>query len=259
LNLRLLQVIVVPFILLIVGSVLVVAVGKVREAAKRTQCANNFKQVGLAVHNYFATYGRFPPAGRIKASLPVEKRLSWLYLVVPFVESSNLYREFEQDQAWDSEKNRVIPLTVWWPVYHCPSYPDHVPTSKFIPTNYLGITGLGTDAATLPLDDPKAGFFGYERRLRKEDIKRGLSSTLTVAETAWASGAWTAAPDSIRGLDPAGSPYIGVPNQFGGNHPGGAMTLYADGSVRFLDSSFDPQVLESESKIAAAQGVEGQD
>jgi prepilin-type processing-associated H-X9-DG protein len=242
----------VAFILLIVGSVLMVAVAKVREAAKKTQCANILKQVGLAVHNYYHTFRYFPPAGRINANLPVEKRLSWLYLITPFVESSNLYREFDQNQAWDSEKNRMIPLTVWYPVYHCPSYPDRPATSKFIPTNYLGITGLGTDAATFPLDDPKAGFFGYERKLRFEDIKKGPSTTLAVAETAWVGGAWTAAPEAVRGLDPDGSPYLGVPQQFGGNHAGGANVLFADGSVRFLESSFDSHELERMATIAAS-------
>ncbi len=251
-NLRVLHVVLVAFVLLIVGSVLIVAVGKVREAANRTQCANNLKQVGLAILNYQDTYGRLPPAGRINANLPVEKRLGWLYLVVPFVESSNLYREFDQDQAWDSEKNRVIPLTFCHLVYHCPSYPDRPPDSKFIPTHYLGISGLGADAATLPFEDPKAGFFGYERKLKEEDIKRGFSNTLAVVETAWATGAWTAALDTVRGLDPDGSPYFGVPQQFGGNHPGGANVLFVDGSVRFLESSFDSQTLERMATIAAS-------
>jgi Protein of unknown function (DUF1559) len=248
---RVLHLIIVAFILLIAGSLLMVAVAKVREAANRTQCANNLKQVGLAVHNYYDTSRYLPPAGRINVNLPVDKRLSWLYLITPFVESSNLYREFDQDQAWDSEKNRVIPLTVWYLVYHCPSDPGRPPTSKFIPTNYLGIAGLGTDAAMLPLDDPNAGFFGYERKLRFEDMKRGPSNTLAVVETAWGSGAWTAVPDSVRGLDPEVSPYIEIPGQFGGNHPGGAMALCADGSVRFLESSFDPQEFERMAKIAA--------
>jgi prepilin-type processing-associated H-X9-DG protein len=100
------------------------------------------------------------------------------------------------------------------------------------------------------LDDPNAGFFGYERKLRKDDIKKGWSNTLAVVETAWGSGAWTAAPDSVRGLDPDASPYIGVPWQFGGNHPGGAMALLADGSVRFLESGFDPQAFEKMATVA---------
>jgi len=249
-NLRVLHVLVVACILLVVGSLLIVGIGRVREAANRINCSNNLKQIGLAIDNYRDTFGTFPPAGRINAILPVEERLSWLYLVIPFVESTNLYREFDQDQGWDSEKNRVVPLTVLWPVYHCPSYPDCPPTSKFISANYLGISGVRKDAATLPLDDPHAGFFGYERKLRRDDIKYGRSNTLAVVETAWATGAWTAAPDSVRGLDPEGSPYLGVPWQFGGNHPGGANVLFADGSVRFLELSFDPRQFEAMAKIA---------
>jgi prepilin-type processing-associated H-X9-DG protein len=100
------------------------------------------------------------------------------------------------------------------------------------------------------LDDPNAGFFGYERKLKREDIKNGLSNTLAVVETAWGTGAWTAAPDSVRKLDPAGSPYLDIPQQFGGNHPGGANVLFADGSVRFLETSLDPQQFERMATIS---------
>jgi prepilin-type processing-associated H-X9-DG protein len=75
---------------------------------------------------------------------------------------------------------------------------------------------------------------------------------VTVVETAWAGGAWTAAHEAVRGLDPAGSPYWGVPQQFGGNHPAGANVLFADGSVRFLESSFDPHEFERMATIAAS-------
>jgi prepilin-type processing-associated H-X9-DG protein len=245
---RLVQLIIVVFIVLIVGSVLMVGVGKVREAANRTQCTNNLKQIGLAVHNYLDTYRHFPAAGKSRPDLSVERRLSWSFSIYPFLESGPKLGDLES--AWDSEKNRIIPLTFTFKCYECPSFPSHPPTSKFIPMHYLGVTGLGKDAATLPLDDPNAGFFGYERKLRFEDIKKGPSTTLTVVETAWAEGAWTAAPDSVRGLDPEKSPYLSVPQQFGGNHPGGANVLFADGSVRFLELGFDPQEFERMATIA---------
>src|SRR5438132_2062016 len=104
---RVLQLIIVAFIVLIVGSVLIVAVGKVREAANKAQCKNNLKQIGLAVQNYHDTFRCFPPASRANPNLFVEHRLSWLYLIVPFVENDNLYHQFDQDQPWDSEKNRI--------------------------------------------------------------------------------------------------------------------------------------------------------
>jgi prepilin-type processing-associated H-X9-DG protein len=247
---RVLHLIIVAFIVVIVGSLLIVAVGRVREAANKISCKNNLKQTGLAVHNYLDTYRCFPAAGKAKADLSVEHRISWLFSIYPFIEAGPKLGDLES--AWDSEKNRIIPLTFTFHCYRCPSYPERPPNSKFIPAHYLGITGLGTDAAKFPLDDPNAGFFGYERKLRKEDIKKGWSSTLMVAETAWASGAWTAAPDAVRGLDPAGSPYIGVPQQFGGNHPGGANVLFADGSVRFLGAGFDPHEFERLAVIAGS-------
>jgi prepilin-type processing-associated H-X9-DG protein len=245
---RVVQLSIVAFIILIVGSVLVVAIARVREAANRTQCANNLKQVGLAIHNYCDTYRHLPTAGKPNSDLSVEHRLSWAFSIYPFLEAGP--KLGDDKSSWDSEKNRIIPLTFTFKCYECPSHPDIAPMSKFIPTNYLGITGFGTDAATLALNDPNAGFFGYERKLQWEDMKRGPSNTLAVMETAWAGGAWTAAPDSVRALDPERSPYLGVAQQFGGNHPGGANVLFADGSVRFLESSFDPRELERMATIA---------
>ena len=255
---RVIELFVLGLIVIVVGCLIIPAVAKVREAANKVKCSNNVKQLGLALHNYHDTFGYFPPAGNPKTNLPAERRLSWLYLVVPFVESDDLYRRFTPEKACDSDENRFAALNPYF-VCQCPSYPDRPLDSKFIPTHYLGISGIGRDAVTFQLENPDAGFFGYERKIRQKDIQNGLSNTLTAVETAWGSGAWTAAPDSIRGLDPAGSPYIGVPRHFGGNHPRGANVLFADGSVRFLDSSFDPRVFESMSKIAAGQGAEGQD
>jgi prepilin-type processing-associated H-X9-DG protein len=245
-----LRLVVVGLVFLVAGSILIVAIGKVREIANRTSCANNMKQIGLSIHNYLDTFGYFSPGAKPKPIMPIEHRLSWIYLVTPFVESSNLYREFDEDKGWDTEENRFTALHRPFLVFQCPSYPDHLPDSKFIPTHYPGISGLGSDAATLPLNDPNAGFFGYERKIKKDDISNGVSNTLAVIETAWATGAWTSAPDSVRGLDPERSPYLGVSGQFGGNHPGGANVLFADGSVKFLENSFDPRLLESMARIA---------
>ncbi len=253
---RVLHLLIVGFIVLVVGSLLVVGVGKVRDASIRTQCKNNLRQIGLAIHNYHDSYRCFPTAGKPNPDLSMEHRFSWLFLIVPFLEAGPKYGDL--DKAWDSEENRIIPLTFTFHCYQCPAHPDRPPHSKFISSHYLGITGLGTDAPDLPLEDPNAGFFGYERRLRIEDVKNNFSTTLAVVESAWPTGAWTAAPDSIRGVDPAGSPYLGVPQQFGGNHPGGANVLFADGSVRFLENSFDPQEFERMATISAGAPLAGQ-
>jgi hypothetical protein len=235
-------------ILMIVGGMVVSGIGKMRVAADRIKCANNLHQIGRCIHSYHDCYGYFPLAAKANPDLSVEHRLSWLYECIPFLESTNFHLRFDPQKGWDSDENRFGALTGYFP--ECLALPDLPPTSKFVPTHYLGITGLGVSAVWSPLDDAKAGFFGYERKIRREDIKDGLSNTLAVVESAWARGAWTAAPDSVRGLDPAGSPYLGVPGQFGGNHPGGTNVLLADASLRFLQSSLDPHLLEALATIA---------
>src|SRR6266446_498128 len=68
--------------------------------------SNNLRQIGLALHNYRDTYGRFPPAAIYsKDGQPV---LSWRVALLPFLEETNLYREFHLDESWDSAHNRTL-------------------------------------------------------------------------------------------------------------------------------------------------------
>ena len=77
-------------------------------------------------------------------------------------------------------------------------------------THYVGIAGVGEEAAQLPTDHPRAGIFGYDRKVSHENIKDGLSLTMTVVETATANGPWTAGGRAtVRGLDPNDPPYLG--------------------------------------------------
>ena len=81
--------------------------------------------------------------------------------------------------------------------------------------------------------------------------------TMMVVETASVRGAWTAGGSAtVRGLVPARQPYIGSGRQFGGNHPGGAMDLFADGYVRFLSDSTKPKVFEAMASIAGGERVD---
>jgi prepilin-type processing-associated H-X9-DG protein len=213
------------------------------------------RQLALTIHNYHNTSNRFSPAAKPNPNLSVEERLSWIYLIIPYVESSPLYSKFDGSKGWADEENRFGAL-MNYRIIQCPSYPDRPPSSKFMPTHYLGISGVGKDAAELPLDDPNAGFFGYERKISFKDIKDDHSTTMMVMETAWASGAWTAGgPSTVRGLDPEGRPYLDVPGQFGGNHPGGANAVFVDGSVHFLPSSIDPRVLEAMATVAGGEDL----
>src|SRR5207253_1113267 len=109
----------------------------------------------------------------------------WLVCINPYVEASPLYNKLDLEQGWDAEENRFAALTVL-PYFQCPAYPHWPPISTLAPTHYIGLAGLGEDAATLPADDPRAGFFGYEREVVLKDLGDRSSMQLVAVETAQA-------------------------------------------------------------------------
>src|SRR5262249_49608819 len=104
----LIELLVVIAIIAILISLLLPAVQNVREAANRTQCTNNVKQIGLALHNYHDVYKVFPPAYVGNPNIPGTAfgvnypdqggngptGFAWGTLILPFVEQDNLFRQF---------------------------------------------------------------------------------------------------------------------------------------------------------------------
>jgi prepilin-type processing-associated H-X9-DG protein len=181
------------------------AVQAAREAARRAQCTNNLKQIGLAMHNFHDQRGRFPAAAITdKQGQPL---LSWRVALLPYLEQQALYRQFHLDEPWDSPHNKA--LAAQMPaVYACPSNP----------------TGPGNTIYQV-IVGPNLLFTGAAKGVSLGDISRGTSSTVMVVEASQAVP-WTA-PQDLSEDSPA--PDGGA----GSKHPGGYNTLMADGSVRF--------------------------
>jgi prepilin-type processing-associated H-X9-DG protein len=240
----------------------------VRRAAARSQCANNLKQIGLALHNYADVYpGKHFPAGTIPNAAPEpNQRLSWLVEILPFIEGENVYRQFDRGAGWEAPANLPASQTELQ-LFQCPDWLSENSSANHWETAYVGIAGLGRDTASLPLGAPNIGAFGYDRQITFADVKDGTSNTLMVLESArdagpWAQGGFT----TVRGLDPEEKPYLGTGHPFGGTHftennpfrhghSVGCNALMMDGSVRFLRDSTSAEVLEALATIAGGEKV----
>jgi prepilin-type processing-associated H-X9-DG protein len=241
---------------------------KARVAALNIECQDNLKGLGFGLNAYKDTKGRWPYATVPNDRLTPEKRLSW------YVESWSLFDQsrliIDKDEAWDSPRNAEplvhymdageVPVG-YWKEFACPAAPNADTSSRLSLTNYVGVAGLGgTYAASLPITDPWAGFFGFERRCTESDITNGLSNTIAVAETLRDNGPWTAGgTPTVRGLEQHGLPYLGEDGQFNSAHyirtalgfakHSYTNILFADGSVRSFTDSMDSATFEAMASI----------
>src|SRR3989442_8806023 len=120
----LIELLVVIAIIGILIGLLVPAVQKVREAAARSQCQNNLKQVGLALHAYHDVNKKLPPGGIAQIKTPAaptsEAGLSWQALILPFIEQGNLAAKFDPTLGYRSTINSPLGM-IQGPIYFFPT------------------------------------------------------------------------------------------------------------------------------------------
>jgi type II secretory pathway pseudopilin PulG len=195
-------------------SLLLPAVQAARQAARRTSSANNMKMIGLAMHNYHATYEHLPTNLKSEDGKPI---LSWRVAILPFIDQVELYEQFHLDEPWDSPHNLKL-LEQMPDIYAHPEYR----------------TAPGTTVYQRPLGE---GFLlGPSAPVRFRDIRDGTSNTIMAVETI-PDGAveWTKPEDlSIDEEDPMQSVADGQRHGFN--------ILLGDGAVLFMADPIDPQV-----------------
>src|SRR5215216_6630500 len=119
----LIELLVVIAIIAILIALLVPAVQKVREAAARTQCTNNLKQMGLAAHNYESSFKTLPPgAGPTPLNTPAaNSRASVQAVILAYVEQANVYNLFDLKQDVNAHANNASARIQQVPLFLCPS------------------------------------------------------------------------------------------------------------------------------------------
>ena len=201
-----------------------------RYAAQRTQCKNNLKQLGVAMHQFHDSNDQFPAAS--SGSPPV----SWRVKLLPFIYKTDLAKRYNVNAAWDAPSNTPIQKERY-DVYACPTRPDQVDEDGRFMTSYLVPTGSGT-------------IFENPDQTRIQDITDGTSSTIMMVEACGTRIVWTDPRDqnvdqtqnSINGPGPTSGESASVLSSY---HSGGAQLLMADGSVRFVSEHIDSAVLSA--------------
>jgi prepilin-type N-terminal cleavage/methylation domain-containing protein len=288
----LIELLVVIAIIAILIALLLPAVQQAREAARRTQCKNNLKQIGIALHNYVDTHRVFPPGWiavdefGIPSAHEGTSGVGWAAMILPQMEQTNLYRLFNPNLPLTDPVNAPF-LRAQMPAYKCPSdpqpesFPIHEEGGGSVITelpiaNY--IASFGTDeldgCENAPGDLPvmangickSNGIFHHLSRTRIADITDGTTNTIMTGERRteikldWYS-TW---PGMIAEGEEAFQRVCGssdhVPNDpaahfddFSSKHTGGAQFCLGDGSVRFVSENIDRGVYQS---LATIQGGE---
>ncbi len=271
LGFTLVELLVVIAIIGVLVALLLPAVQSAREAARRTQCINNLKQIGVALHNHHDAYLYLPGAGSDGPHIDcctATERIGWNW---PF----HLTPYMEQQAVYDEQDENIIARTVI-PSYYCPT---RRAAKIYNSTGKCDYAGNGGDVTG---NRGKHGVFieqwrgqpkpadtilnPADERRRLADIEDGTSNTLMVAEKQlhatvwgdaggdnepWNNSGWDGDCDVIRfgsvtpepdKLHPDSSQPRFWSMRFGSSHPGGLMAVRADGSVDVVSFDVDPNV-----------------
>lgn len=284
LGFTLVELLVVIAIIGVLIAILLPAVQTAREAARRSSCVNNLKQLGLAIQNYHGARKTFPPGAK-KNTVSGKPGISWRVLILPQIEENSMFEQIGPRpdggaSNWDAEK--VLPV-----VFGCPS--AEFKNDAWKESNYWGVCGAIRRPERIDLEDAACGdlsingVFFPDSKTRIGRITDGTSHTLAIGERdytfrSWMTGvSWVGTPptrvcseaaNNIRypinaphsqfgyfvadGKAPPSGPFTILGNDlfFGSKHSGGANFCFADGSVHFLSDTIDFTIYEDLATIA---------
>jgi prepilin-type N-terminal cleavage/methylation domain-containing protein len=210
-GLTLIELLVVVAIVGVLLALMLPAIQHSREAARKTVCANNLKQIGLAIHGYLVSQKAFPPGYISKVYVNHDDAgpgWSWAPMIMRFMENTDLADHVPMSQPIESDAGRVRLTSV--PTFVCPSDDMFEPLidirdkrwdtvlCQMAASNY--VASAGTIRPTCMLcRDRFDGMFGRNRRIEPRELQDGLSKTIAIGERAsyWSrAGLWGVVPES---------------------------------------------------------------
>jgi prepilin-type N-terminal cleavage/methylation domain-containing protein/prepilin-type processing-associated H-X9-DG protein len=248
----LVELLVVIAIIGVLVALLLPAVQAARESARRTQCQNNLRQLGLAVFTYHDAK-RSLPVGCLEkrtSAKPAGRQLSWSAAVLPHLEQQALWTRLDFQSAYDSMRNADVAITPL-ATFLCPSVQRlaagrdgamvqrdaagaTVATYLAAATDYGGLYGAGQ------LSPSANGVLLYDRAVKLSDVTDGTSHTIAIAEDtgrgSLMDGEW------INGeniFDVSGLVNAQQHDDLWSDHPGGVNAVRCDGSVAYYEDAID--------------------
>ncbi|MES2794288.1 MAG: DUF1559 domain-containing protein [Planctomycetota bacterium] len=269
----LIELLVVIAIIAVLIALLLPAVQQAREAARRSQCKNHLKQIGIALHNYHDQFQILPPGWvGITSGQPDVNGINgwgWASKLLPQLDQGPLYGTINFNSQLGAAIN-AVPRTTVLNVFRCPSDigPEKwtitaaggsTPLAEIAAASYSGVFGKNEidlcEGLAVGTPCSSDGTFFLNSRTRFSDMTDGLSTTIIVGERLTRSSSnwyytWTGV---VAGGEEAIVRILGdtdvTPNrdlihmdEFASYHTGGAHFVLGDGAVRFLSTSIDLQI-----------------
>jgi prepilin-type processing-associated H-X9-DG protein len=256
----------------ILVALLLPAVQASREAARRSHCANNLRQLGVALVSYHDAFGVFPRGGWPPASA----NISWTSAILPQLEEQGLYARLNRHVRYNHESNLAAGQTRL-AVVLCPSSrreslfrpsADPMPPAdnRFARSDYTAIAGERGLRAPAATNNPERAVLIQKRNIPISAVLDGTSQTILVAEAPEGiDGLWISVSNLCEQSARINAPAVFAPNyvfyDFGqlisSYHPGGAQVLFADGSARFLVEAIDDRTLAALCSRAGGEVIDG--
>ena len=288
----LVELLVVIAIIGILVALLLPAVQAAREAARRMQCSNNLKQMGLALHNFESSRRYFPPGSitgntlteaHKQLNLPAGLSHAWMMFLLPHAEQQALFDQYQFNRDWRDPLNKTVRET-HLSLVTCPSTPnskrlDSATSGGFTWQSAASDYGVdnAVNAALYPLNlidvassKSPDGVMSINELHTVAQILDGMSNTMWICEDAGRPMAYRVKRRLIAGIRVSGAGWADRENEyithgvdfatgtiFSGPcpinctnnneiysfHPGGAMCMFGDGSVRFVAETIDIRVV----------------